>query len=448
MDEKKIPPAVRQVWADLDSVSPTYLVGGAVRDLLRGEDPHDWDFATALHPEAIQAWARGKYKVIPTGAAWGTVTILHQGISLEVTTFRRDGRYSDHRHPDSVSFSDSLEEDLSRRDFRINALAYSFTGDFIDPFGGFEDLQVHRIQTVGVAADRFQEDPLRMWRAARFAAQRDWEVSPEIIEAIDRYHSLMYLVSRERIQTELWKLLGGISPRRGLDVAHQGRLLDVVWPEWGAARGFDQHNPHHDKPVDQHLLATACLGETSLLRLAGLLHDIAKPACFTQDAGGTGHFYNHEHVGAIFARDMLTRLRFPIQTAGMVSQLVDYHMFPWWDAGDKAIRRLVHEVGAEQVQNLIALHVMDHCASRNSAGGDLSGLKEHVTSLLKDSPPPPSLAISGYDVMAWLGIPPGPRVGQVLRRCWDWVGEDPLRNTYAQLKGFVLGLGKDYTLDC
>ena len=344
-----------------------------------------------------------------------------------MTTFRKDGRYADGRHPQRVTFAQTIEEDLSRRDFTMNAMALTFDGQLIDPFGGQEDLDDRIIRAVGEASDRFQEDPLRMWRAVRFTGL-GLVLSLGTEYAVQRYRHLLIHVSAERQRDELLKGLDSVHVERFLRAASRLGVLGVRWPEWEAAVGFDQHNPYHTKTVHEHLIDTASGGSTQLLRLTGLLHDIAKPSCFCWGLDDVGHFYGHEHVGAVYTRSMLERLAFDKKTIDAVCTLIDQHMFPWDEAGKPAIRRMLREHGEETVQHLLELRRMDVIGSgrrwetEESVRAKVQAVMEEVLVAKR------TLAISGNDVMRVAGIPPGPLVGQYLARLQTWVDEDPARN--------------------
>ncbi len=422
-----MPRAMWHLWEELNDEAPTYLVGGAVRDLLRQALPHDWDLATKLPPDQVQRLAtQWGYRVIPTGVAFGTVTVLTDDGPVEVTTFRKDGRYVDGRHPQTVQFAETLEEDLSRRDFTINAMALTPDGGLIDPWGGLEDLQASLLRAVGVPDERFQEDPLRMWRAVRQVGQLGVQLTEPVRQAILRYRNLVQFVSVERQRDELMKGLGNPNVEGFLRAAtHDTGLLFVLWPEFLAAQGFDQYNRWHTKDVLEHLIATAVTGSPPVLRLTGLLHDIAKPACFWRGPDGQGHFYGHDTLGARYAEAMLRRLAFDKATVHYVMHLIAQHMFPWDEAGTKALRRMVREQGEATVQDLLELRRMDVIGSGRCWANEAE-VRAKVSRLLEEVPEEHRrLAISGHAVMEIWGIPPGPKVGEILQHAQALVDEDP-----------------------
>ena len=281
------------------------LVGGCVRDALLGREPHDYDAAVSAPPEEILAACRSKFKCIPTGLAHGTVTVVHGGLPVEVTAFRKEGTYSDHRHPDRVAYTSRLEEDLARRDFTVNAMAWGRSG-LTDPFGGKEDLAAGVIRCVGDPDRRFQEDALRVLRGLRLAAQLDFRLEGETAAAIRRNTPLLSYVAWERIQAEFLRLLCCPGAERIL-LDFPETVCQIV-PELTPAVGFDQKNPHHCYDVYTHSVKT--LGQVRpepALRLAALLHDAGKPACFSLDEQGVGHFYGHEGESARLAEQAAAR---------------------------------------------------------------------------------------------------------------------------------------------
>ncbi len=434
----RLPKSVDAVWQSLLSHGHTVLVGGSVRDWLLGKAPHDWDLATALTPDIVLAIGQqAGYRVVPTGLNFGTVTWLTEAGPVEITTFRRDGRYVDGRHPQMVTFGDTLEEDLARRDFTMNAMAIEWDGRLVDPFGGARDLQAGQIVAVGRADHRFAEDPLRMMRAVRFTGLdhhgHPLALAPSVMAAIQRLKPLLLNVSAERQRDELMKLLDEPhfgSALRSLDASG---LLGIMWPEWVATQGFDQQTPYHPWPLHEHLLVTAGAGPSPLLRLTGLLHDIGKPSCFWVDEHGTGHFYDHERLGAIMARRLLERLAFDRAAIDRVSILIAQHMFPWESAGAKTMRRMIREHGDEIIEQLLELRRMD-VAGQGRVWDPDHAVRNTVTSLLQERPPAlRHLAINGHAVMHATGVQPGPAVGRYLEALHDWVDEDPARNTPDQL---------------
>jgi tRNA nucleotidyltransferase (CCA-adding enzyme) len=384
--------------------------------------------ATAWTPKQVIEWgAAHHYRVILTGVAYGTVTIMTEAGPVEVTTFRRDGRYADGRRPESVTFSDTLEEDLARRDFTVNAMAFSWDGCLIDPFGGQEDLARGVVRAVGDPGARFREDPLRLWRAARLVGSH-MTIEPGTAQAMSREKSRLIYVSPERQRDELLKGLQTADVAAFLHAISQRGILAVRWPEWHAAIGFNQNDPHHANPLADHLIATAALGPTPVLRLAGMLHDIAKPTCYYCDDAGRAHFDRHDVVGAEYARAMLKAMAFDHRTTDRVCHLVRWHRIPWDEVGPAAVRRLLRDHGDDLIRDLLVLRQMDIVGSgRQWESGD--AVRARVEAVLSEvSPEQRRLAISGNDIIQTLGIAPGPEVGQWLERLTAWIDEDPRNN--------------------
>lgn len=437
-----IPAQVQWVLGKLRAAQfEAYLVGGCVRDLLLGRPPGDWDIATAATPDQVQAtFSRTR----PTGIAHGTVTVLAGNRALEVTTFRTEGKYSDHRHPDWVRFTTAIEADLSRRDFTINAMALSEDGRLIDPFHGLRDLCRGVIRAVGNPEQRFKEDALRMLRAVRFSAQLGFRIDDATLAAIAKHAALLQHVSKERIRDEFSKLLLAPKPQAALNTLKDTGLLQQFLPELLEGVGVEQ-NIHHAYTVWEHNVR-ACEEAPPVLhlRLAALLHDVAKPRCLTVDEHGGRHFYHHEVVGAQMANDILRRLRYDNDTRRRVVHLIRHHLalhhYP--DMTDAAVRRLIRRIGLEHLDDLVQLRIADRKASGTkrsplSRGATLllrrieKVLEEDAAFGLKD------LAVNGHDVMRILQIPPGPKVGKVLNDLLEMVLEDPSLNDPQTLEQII-----------
>ena len=410
-----------------------FLVGGCVRDAVMGRRPNDYDLTTSALPDQIEAVFAGE-RLIETGLKHGTVTVLLDGHPIEITTYRLDGGYSDHRHPDGVTFTQLLRDDLARRDFTVNAMAWSPETGLADPFGGQEDLARRVIRCVGDAERRFDEDALRILRALRFAAQLDFVVAPATAAAAVALRRSLELVSRERIAAELTKLLCGPAARRVL--TEFWSVLAVCLPELAPMEGLDQRSPYHCYDVLEHSTAAVeAAPPDRITRWAALLHDAGKPACFTQDESGRGHFYGHAKVSAQIARDLLTRLRFDKDTVRRVSQLVELHDYPIdppEGSPDRAVRRLIGRLGPEDFFRLLDIKRADALAhapayrGRTAACDRLETLARELLAAeacfsLKD------LAVNGRDLQA-LGIPPGPELGRILETLLDAVLSDRLPN--------------------
>ncbi len=443
-----IPDQVRQVLSRLNRAGErAYIVGGCVRDLLIQRCPGDWDLASSAPPHKIQNLFG---HTIPTGIEHGTVTIILDGEHIEVTTFRTEGEYSDHRRPDWVEFSRRLCDDLSRRDFTINAMAMDRHGGIRDPFAGMHDLARRLLRTVGAPRERFSEDALRMMRAVRFAAQLGFDIDADTLAAIKDNAQLLNEVAAERIRQEFDKLLTSPQPAWGVKLLGETRLLEQFWPELAESIGVEQ-NLHHAFTVWEHSLGTlsamAQRDDRLQLRLAALLHDVGKPRCLSEDEDGHRHFYNHHVVGAAVARRMLQRLRYDNRTIDAVTHLIRHHMalhhYP--DMKDAAIRRLINRVDVENIDDLIQLRIADRLGSGTKDTPLSRGAKHLLKRIenvlaedaafgLKD------LAVDGNDVMQIADLKPGPAVGRILHQLLDEVLENPSLNTDPALRQRILDM--------
>lgn len=406
-------------------------VGGCVRDLLRGEIPHDWDITTSARPEEVLKVFAGE-QVLTTGLRHGTVTVLLDGNPYEVTTYRADGTYTDGRRPDAVVFVSALEEDLARRDFTVNAMALDRHGVLHDPFGGQADLQQNILRCVGEPERRFREDGLRLMRALRFAATLEFSIHPDTARALHTCRDMLTHVAGERIQAELFRLLPG--PGAGAVLRAFPDVLAVFWPELAPLPGFDQRSPWHCYDLWEHTVrAVENVPPTIPLRLAALLHDVGKPACFSVDESGTGHFYGHPAVSARLADEMLRRLHTSNTLREEVVSLVERHH---WDLPptEAVVRRRLRQLGPEGFSALLALQRADlHGQAGDIAAPRLAEL-DRTEALARDilAQRPclslKELAFSGKDVLA-LGVSPGPAVGEILKALLDRVAEGELPNT-------------------
>lgn len=431
------PREVKKILSVLEAAGHSaYVVGGCVRDLLRGVEPHDYDMTTSARPEQIMALFAPH--CIPTGLQHGTVTVRENHQSFEVTTFRADGPYSDGRRPDSVRFSTELNEDLRRRDFTVNAMAMDLRGTLYDPYGGQEDLRQGVIRCVGDADTRFGEDALRIMRALRFAATLRFSVEEETARAMVRCAPRLEKIAAERIREEMTKLLCGDGAAEVLMAWPQ--VLGVFLPEILPCVGFDQKNRHHVYDVWTHTArAVEAAPKDALLRWTMLLHDIAKPEKFTVDEKGVGHFYGHDVRGAELAREIMHRLRFDKKTAARIELLILWHDRNI-DRTEKAIGRALNAIGEEAVRQLIAVKRADNLAQHpdyrsvqqelDKAGEILSAVleKERCFSVKQ-------LAVNGRDLMT-LGLQ-GSAIGAALEALLEQVVEGTLPNEKAPLLQWV-----------
>lgn len=423
-----------------------FVVGGKVRDAVRGIDsPGKWDLTTSATPDEIQGLFRRTYYL----NHFGTVTVRSGDEEVEVTTYRTEAEYSDHRRPDHVTFTRSLHDDLSRRDFTMNAMAWrppaaGKPGELVDPFGGQRDLDARVVRAVGEPRERFTEDALRMLRAVRFATLLGFTIDQRTADAIRESAPLAKTLSGERIQQEMVKILSAPKPSVAFRMLSDLGLLAVFFPELEIAKTIPQ-----DKAVAQDVFehsivtADATPPDDLVLRLAGLLHDIGKPETFAD-----GHFHQHEFVGEAKARDILRRWRFDKETITQVTHLIRNHMF-WYqtDWTGSAVRRFVRKVGLENIPALFALRKADNIGSgaRSPRMYHLESLWERVQEEIRAASAFSlrDLAIDGNDVMKELGIPPSPRVGQILNELFERVTEDPNLNTREDLLRLARELGAD-----
>jgi tRNA nucleotidyltransferase (CCA-adding enzyme) len=396
-----------------------YLVGGAVRDMLLGREVQDFDIATNALPDDVTGLFR---RVIPTGIKHGTVTVLFKGSRFEVTTFRVDREYLDGRRPESVDFSPSIEEDLERRDFTINAIAYDLQARrLLDPHGGRKDLKAGLIRAIGDPLKRFQEDGLRPIRACRFAAQLGFRIEERTFQNIPGSIDTVKKVSAERVREELIRILEAPSPSVGLLLLDGCGLLDFILPELTDCKNVDQGQLHR-YDVYHHLLyaCDAAPRDNPVVRLAALFHDLGKPQTASGSPDGEIHFHRHEQLSAELADKILRRLRFSNLTVRRVCHLVAQHMFHYEEQwSDAAVRRFIARVGVENIPDLLALRRADQLAmiGRRFVSGSLIAFQKRIEQTLAQDRilKVEDLAIDGNDLMNELGIAPGPQVGLILR---------------------------------
>lgn len=423
-----------------DAGRQAWFVGGAIRDSLLGRPVSDYDVATDATPDEIVRLFR---RVIPTGIKHGTVTVLWKGWKIETTTFRSEGSYSDGRHPDEVSFGASIEEDLGRRDFTINAMAWNpFEKRLADPYRGREDLEARLVRAVGRASDRFDEDGLRILRAIRFASQLGFTIEAETRMALAERRQRLASVSAERIRDEFSKILGSPRPSIGLRLMEESQILELILPELAKARGVEQKGLHRFDVLD-HLLLSADAVENRLpLRLAALLHDIGKPGTKVVGEDGVATFHRHEELSARMTETILRRLRYPNEVMDRVCHLVRQHMFHYEDNwSDAAVRRFLARVGTESLDDLLSLRIADGSAMTGLPVDprSLDPLRRRVEAALsaKEALTTKDLAIDGNDLAA-LGVPRGPVMGRMLGELLDAVLEDPSLNESGRLREIAL----------
>ncbi|HIQ72476.1 MAG TPA: HD domain-containing protein [Candidatus Onthenecus intestinigallinarum] len=426
----EIPAGARTVLSRLHAADfEAYLVGGCVRDLLRGVEPHDWDICTDALPEEVER-CLAKCRIVETGLRHGTVTVLAQGEGYEVTTYRTDGTYSDGRRPDSVSFVRDLTQDLARRDFTMNAIAMGLDGALRDPFGGQADIRARVVRCVGDPKRRFHEDGLRVMRALRFASTLGYGIAPDTAREIHAQRDMLRCVAPERIRVELGKLLTG--PSAGSILRAYADVLCVFWPELACMQDVEQRNPWRLYDVFEHAVrAVECAPQDEALRLTMLLHDIGKPRRMTVDAAGATHFYRHPEESAAMADAMLRRLKYDNATREQVVELIACHGAELSPA-PRTVRRWLARLGSERFFQLLEVQRADALAQNpERARARLDALPEiaRCARACIDAGACLSLrglAVGGRDILA-LGVS-GPAVGAVLRALLDRVIDGELPN--------------------
>ncbi len=431
MNELKIKLPSSVAWA-LDRLRDAgfeaYAVGGCVRDSLLGRAPNDWDITTSALPEEVKA-VFSDSRLIETGLKHGTVTVLYEREPLEITTYRNDGEYADNRHPVAVRFSDTLEEDLARRDFTVNAMAYAPEVGLVDLFGGRADLEAGIIRCVGDPETRFREDGLRILRAVRFASVLDFEIDPETDRALHAWRVLLRNISFERIREEFCKLLCGPGAMRILRAYVD--LLEPFLPEAAPTVGFLQNSKYHHLDVWEHTLAALSMANQDLVtRLVLFLHDIGKPHVYTEDAEG-GHFKGHGAVSAEIADRVMQRLRFDNATRARVVLLVEHHDRPL-SAEPKRLKRWMRQLSDEDILRMCEIQRCDrlaHAEGYATPSEELERIPEAIRAIRAEESclHISELAVGGRDLMA-IGIPSGPRLGQILEALLEDVIEERLPN--------------------
>lgn len=427
----EIPKEALAILSTLQSAGfEAYLVGGCVRDALLGRKANDFDIATSALPKEVKALFP---QTFDSGIKHGTVTVLMDKKSFEVTTYRIDGDYRDNRHPDHVTFTPSLREDLKRRDFTVNAFAYNPKNGLVDLFDGLKDLTEKRIRAVGDPERRFEEDALRILRAVRFCAQLGFTLDEDTRKACQEKASLLRNVSAERIRDEVQKMLLSPNPEI-LILCHELSLTPYFLPELDVMLQTKQENPYHFLDVGRHsLMAVKNAPMDPLLRWVLLLHDSGKPIVKSYDEKGIAHFYRHEKESARIAQEVLTRLRIPKKFVHKASFLILHHgdVFP---PKEKSVRREITKVGIENFPLLIEIQKADSSAQSEMARKDhleriaqvekvFAEIKEKEKCFsLKD------LAVHGDDLIK-LGIPPGKEIGKILKDMFQYVLDNPQDNT-------------------
>ena len=416
----KLPEAVLEIFSVIKEYgTEAYIVGGCVRDSIMGRNPHDWDICTpVLAPELQVLFEEKGYKVVPTGLQHGTVTVVIDGEGYEITQFRRDGNYTDGRHPDNVEFTSDLSEDLERRDFTINAMAYNPMTGLIDPFDGMRDIRNRRIVCVGSARERFKEDALRILRAIRFAAQLDFSIASDTSFEILMQYKNLENISIERINSEFVKIV--TKAKLGEELAQYSNVFELFIPELKAMFGFLQNNPYHCYDVWNHtrVAINKCGSEDLIIRLTVLFHDIGKSHSYQDDEDGVRHFKGHGRVSADITDSIMRRLRFDNNTREKVVELVYYHDATF-EVGAKYVKRWLNRIGEKQFRRLLELRKADIKAQnpkyekdRIQKVNDIEILLDQI--LLEESCfTLKDLAVNGEDLVS-VGYKPGTELGSAL----------------------------------
>ena len=416
-----------------------FAVGGCIRDSLLGRAPNDWDICTSARPEEMKA-CFSDFRVIDTGLKHGTLTVLAGGEAFEITTYRIDGDYSDGRHPDQVSFTSHIEEDLARRDFPINAMAYNPSSGLVDPFGGASDLSRRLLRCVGKPEKRFQEDGLRILRAVRFASQLEFNIDAETADALFSCLPLLDRISAERIRAEVEKLLCGPGAMEVLTDYRE--IMARIIPEIRPMFDLDQQNPYHIYTVWDHTLhAVSHVKNTPVLKLCAFFHDIGKPGMMTIGEDGRGHFYRHERLSAELADQILSRLKYDNHTRETVVEVVRFHDTVFRPSPRQA-RKLLNKLGEERLRLLIELEYAD-VKSQNPVYTDqrvdgISAFSQIVDEVLAAEQcfSLKHLAVKGNDLLE-MDFSQGPEIGRILELLLEQVLEGELPNEKDTLLQFV-----------
>ena len=411
-----------------------YAVGGCIRDSILGREPEDWDITTSAMPEETKALFD---KTFDTGIQHGTITVLLEKEGFEVTTYRIDGKYEDSRHPKEVTFTRNLREDLLRRDFTINAMAYNETDGLVDIFGGLEDLEAGMIRCVGTAKERFKEDALRILRGVRFAAQLGFDIEEDTRQGMKELAWTLQNISAERIQVELVKMITSKRPEM-LREAYELGMTRIVLPEFDQLMTTGQETPHHMYSVGEHTLhAMKNIRADKILRLAMLLHDMGKPALKTVDEAGVAHFKKHALESERIAENVLRRLKFDNDTIRKVTRLVRCHDLRM-PATAKSVRRAMNQIGEELFPYYMEVRRADVLAQsmyqREEKIENLDQIEELYHQIVEDGDcvSLKDLAVTGWDLIA-SGMKPGKKIGEKLEELLKLVIEDPKLNTKEEL---------------
>ena len=462
VNKTEIPEAVRSVIGALQNTGyEAYAVGGCVRDLLIGRKPKDWDVTTNARPEEIKkvfpkSFYENKFYTVTAQTGDKDPSLKE----IEITTYRSEAKYTDKRHPDEIRPAKTMEEDLSRRDFTANAIAIEIQNakvksqndkskfKIIDPYNGQKDLDDKIIRAVGDSDERFREDALRLVRAVRFASALGFGIEPKTMEAIVKNADLLGSISKERVRDEFLKIISCDNAADGIELLRKTELLKHITPELLEGYGIGQ-NKHHIYEIYEHNLrsldAAVKKGFNLDVRIAALLHDIAKPRT-KKGQGAEATFYDHQIVSARMTKEILSRLKFPVEQIRKISSLVRHHMF-YYNVGEvteSSVRRLLRAIGSDLMDELLELRIADRIGSGvpKAEPYKLRHLRYIIEKVSKDPISVKMLKVNGDDIMRQLGIPPGPKIGQILDILLEYVLDDPKKNTKAFLEKEIVTLGQ------
>lgn len=448
--EINLPEDVQEIMSVIREYGATsYVVGGCVRDSILGREPHDWDICTSMLPGKLLVEFEEKgYRVIPTGLQHGTITVHLNGSNYEITTFRRDGKYSDGRHPDTVEFTSDLIYDLERRDFTINAMAYNVEEGLIDPFNGYQDIQDKIIRCVGNSNDRFREDGLRILRCLRFATKLGFRVDLLTRSALVKQINFLDNISSERINSELCKIIDASALYKSKRLLYTyAFILCHCVPELYDGLNFPQKNPYHKYSVYGHTIVVLqeCESSDLITKLAAFFHDIGKPHCYQDDENGIRHFKGHGKVSADMTDAIMRRLKFDNDTREKVVQLVYYHDATF-EVGKKYVRRWLNKIGVNQFKRLLVLRRADIMGqselNRDERLQKLDAINNCLEEVLseKSAFSIKDLEIDGKDVMKYMMMDECPEVGYWLKHILNMVMDGQLQNNREDLIYYMIGV--------
>lgn len=423
-----------------------YIVGGSIRDMLLGKVPSDYDIASEALPEDIER-IFSDYKTVDIGKEFGTIIICSQEGNVEVTTYRKEGSYIDGRRPEWISFSRNIIDDLSRRDFTINSMAYNKKTSIIDPFNGKKDLRNRLIKTVGNPEERFSEDYLRILRAIRFSSQLKFYIDEATFDAGKKYGENISKISMERIREELFKIFLCEKPSRGIKLLEEMEILHIILPELSSTIAFEQRNPHHELDLYNHTLCVLDgVPKVIQLRLAALFHDVGKLSTRTIDDDGVGHFYGHHKVSGEESVKILKRLKCSKELIENVYTLVVEHMNHHGNFKEKALKRLIRRVGENEIFNLMALQKADiKCSNEKAEFDHILEREKKIISILekKEAYEVHQIEINGRDLIS-LGFKEGKIIGEILEYLLEEVMKEVKYNEKNILEDLALEKFRDY----